>query len=110
MSLTADTADAIIALDKALAAFDRELGYLLQHENGKYAEYTDLIEAIQGMQEISLGEGMHFNSLEEARAYRDNPQTSTLQDGFRWCVGGCGGQVLIARGFRCDECGGNSNA
>lgn len=34
-------------------------------------EWTELKESIEVMQTVALGEGMHFDSLEEARRFRD---------------------------------------
>lgn len=67
MSLTADTADAIIAVDTAMAIFLREFGHIV----AKYPEWTDLKEAIEGLQETACGEGMHFEDADEARRFRD---------------------------------------
>lgn len=99
MSLTADTADAIIAVDTTMATFLREFGHIVKD----YPEWTDLKDAIEGLQETACGEGVHFDSLEEARAYRSNSGPS-LPEGNRWCVGACGNSIPVAQGFRCGPC------
>ena len=114
MSLTADTADAIVAVDKALAAFDHELGYLLRLRGEDYREYTDLKNAIEALQAVACGEGMHFDSLDEARAYRnvtDHMFTSTdryscaFMYGEHRCDKMPSAHTLLLPGYyRCADC------
>lgn len=68
MSLSADIADAIIAVDTALARFEQANAIAANSR-----AYRELKDAIETLQETSLGDGMHFASLEEARAFR-NPR------------------------------------
>lgn len=67
MSESADIADAIIALDTALKNFERAFP---DRNMQKLSEWHALKDAIEVMQETSLGEGQHFESLEEARQFR----------------------------------------
>lgn len=66
MSLTADIADAIIDVDKALARFEQANAIAANSR-----AYRALKEAIAGLQETACGEGMHFESADEARRFRD---------------------------------------
>lgn len=78
MSLTADIADAIIALDKKLAHYELalrrvsfETGDDLSTPLEDMAEWVELKDAIETMQHVALGEGMHFDEVEDAFAFRD---------------------------------------
>lgn len=79
MSLTADIADAIIDVDRTLAKYEmllNRLSFVVPDASDALAdmapEWAELKEAIEGLQEIACGEGMHFNSREEAFASRDH--------------------------------------
>lgn len=76
MSLSADIADAIIALDQKLARYELaitrarlevpEVEPVLASK-----EWEDVKERILDLMYTALGEGMHFDTLEEAFAFRD---------------------------------------
>lgn len=65
MSWSADIADAIIALDNAVKAFEA-----VHPDIARMPAFAHLVARITDMQETSLGEGQHFDSLEEARQFR----------------------------------------
>lgn len=99
MSLTADIAGAIVAVDEAFKLF--ELG--TPRAVIESPVYKRLKDRVEDMMDTSLGEGMHFDSLEEARAYRAQPVVM-CPPGTRWCVGGCGNFLPVEDGFRCIAC------
>lgn len=98
MSLTADTADAIIAVDRALARFEQANAIAVNSR-----AYHALKSAIAALQEVACGDGTHFASVDEARAYASQPVVS-CPSGTRWCVGGCGNYLPVDEGFRCGNC------
>lgn len=66
MSWSADIADAIIALDTAVKAFEE-----IYPDIAQAPAFSHLVARITDMQETAIGdEGQHFDSLEEARQFR----------------------------------------
>lgn len=66
MSLTADIADAIIAVDRALTRFEQANAIATNAQT-----YKRLKTTIENLQAVACGDGMHFDSLEDARRFRD---------------------------------------
>lgn len=69
MSQSANIADAIIALDKAIVAFHRTLT-MQQKISPEYQELRNKMETLS--EEATVN---HFDSIEEARHFRDCPYT-----------------------------------
>ena len=97
MSLSADIADAIIAVDKATSVFED----VIDRDVRESDEWLILKAKIEDLMEASLGEGMHFSSLEEARAFRQ----PVAPEGHHLCVQ-CDKPIPNGRGFgiRCGDC------
>lgn len=95
MSLSADIADAIIRADAALDRVEQEVN------DGINPSLTELRDAVEDLMETSLGEGMHFNSLAEARAFRQ----PVAPEGYHLCAD-CDTPIPNGRGFgrRCGDC------
>lgn len=72
MSLTADIADAIINVDKALVTFELAHNDVPPHTDlNEMLEWIALKKTIVNLQEIACGEGTHFNDVDEARRFHD---------------------------------------
>lgn len=71
MSWGADIADAIIAVDEAIAKFEETIRHSGDQHVLDTVAYVAMRQLIEGLQATAIGdEGQRFDSLEEARQFR----------------------------------------